>query len=279
MNNTPKIAIMGASGRMGRMLIAAVLEAQKRNAAQLVGSYVRADSSLIGIDAGELIGADKCGINLTALPSCINDTNSSNGANNLPDVLIDFSLPDALSKTLAFCQAHAIAMVVGITGLTDAQETLLRNANLPIVYAGNYSIGINLTTQLAAHVASVYGLAADVEITEVHHKHKLDAPSGTALMLAQAVLGARGQDSAAIVNGRAAGTAKRQNGEIGIHALRGGEVIGEHTVAFMLEGEILEITHKAQSRMAFAQGAVRAALWVVDKAAGVADMQSVLADN
>lgn len=263
-NDTILVGIMGASGRMGRMLIKAVLENPRT---QLVGAYDRADSTLIGVDAGELIGEARCGVALSALGASM----------ARPDVLIDFSLPSALSQTVEFCQNNGTALVMGVTGLQAAQEDSLRalSAVVPVVYAGNYSTGVNLSLNLLATTAKTLGLSADVEIIEAHHKHKLDAPSGTALMMAKAVMDARNQSMDVIVNGRS-GSAKRQEGEIGMHALRGGEIVGEHTVQFIMNGEIIEITHKAASRSTFADGALRAAIWVCAKPCGLYDMQDVL---
>lgn len=258
-----KIGIMGASGRMGRMLLQATLDNPKTT---LQGAFVRGISSLIGVDAGEFIGTGKNGVTLTTL-----DTQGL-------DALIDFSLPEALDEVLAQCIANKTALVMGVTGLTDDQETKLKEAAklIPIVYAGNFSTGVNLSLNLLATTAKVLGLDADVEIIEHHHKHKIDAPSGTALMMAKSVADARGQSlKTALVHGRQ-GAAKRTAGEIGMHAIRGGEIVGEHTVEFIMNGEIIEITHKAMSRMTFAAGAVRAAVWATTQPAGLYDMQDVL---
>lgn len=257
------IGIMGASGRMGRMLIQATLDNPK---SALKGAFVRSISSLIGADSGEFIGVGKTGVPLTTL--------------NLDGVgaLIDFSLPEALDEVLAACVAHKVPLVMGVTGLSKEQEAKLKDASehIAIVYAGNYSTGVNLSLNLLATTARVLGLDADVEIIEHHHKHKIDAPSGTALMMAKSVADARGQHLPnVLVHGRQ-GASKREKGEIGMHALRGGEIIGEHTVEFIMDGEIIEITHKAQSRATFAAGAVRAALWVAEQPAGLYDMQDVL---
>lgn len=261
-----KVAIMGASGRMGRMLCQSVINHPMTT---LVAGFVPKFSSLIGVDIGEFLGLPKQDVTLSTL-----------SAETLAgvDVLIDFSLPDAIDDVVTLCRAHQVALVMGVTGLTDEQEQLLQSASrdLPIVYAGNYSTGVNLSLNLLNTTARVLGLDADVEIVEYHHKHKLDAPSGTALMMANAVATARGQTlKTATVHGRH-GQIKRHDGEIGIHAVRGGEIVGEHTVQFILDGEIVEITHKAQSRMTFANGAVRAAIWLHGKPAGIYDMQDVL---
>lgn len=264
---TFNVGIMGASGRMGRMLLQAVLD---NPATTLKAGFVPSFSSLVGVDAGEFIGAPKTGVSLSVFK----------GAESLAelDVLIDFSLPDAVSETVSACVSAGVPLIMGVTGLSNEQEQTLNTASqtLPIVYAGNYSTGVNLSLNLLATTAKVLGLDADVEIIEHHHKHKLDAPSGTALMMANAVATARGQTlKTSAVYGRE-GQAKRNTGEIGIHAVRGGEIVGEHTVEFIMNGEIIEITHKAQSRMTFANGAVRAGIWLTDKSAGLYDMQDVL---
>ncbi|WP_294035851.1 4-hydroxy-tetrahydrodipicolinate reductase [uncultured Moraxella sp.] len=260
------IGIMGASGRMGRMLIQATLD--NPNTA-LKGAFVRSISSLIGADSGEFIGVAKTGVPLATL--------DLTGV----DVLIDFSLPEALDEVLDACVANKVPLVMGVTGLSAEQEAKLTDASqyIAIVYAGNYSTGVNLSLNLLATTARVLGLDADVEIIEHHHKHKIDAPSGTALMMAKAVADARDQHLPnALVYGRH-GAAKREKGDIGMHAIRGGEIIGEHTVEFIMDGEIIAITHKAQSRATFATGAVRAAQWVAAQPAGLYNMKDVLGLN
>lgn len=260
---TINVGIMGASGRMGRMLLQATLDNPQTT---LKGGFVPDFSGLVGVDAGEFLGIGKNGLALSLLQ--LDDI----------DVLIDFSLPNAVSKTINECLKHNTPLVMGVTGLSDEQEAKLKEASqqIPIVYAGNYSTGVNLSLDLLATTAKVLGMDADVEIIEYHHKHKLDAPSGTALMMANAVANARGQNlKSTAVYGRQ-GAGKRQDGEIGIHAVRGGEIVGEHTVSFIMNGEIIEITHKAQSRMTFANGAVRAAIWLKDRTAGLYNMQDVL---
>lgn len=264
---TFNVGIMGASGRMGRMLLQAVLD---NPATTLKAGFVPSFSSLVGVDAGEFIGAPKTGVSLSVFK----------GAESLAelDVLIDFSLPDAVSETVSACVSAGVPLIMGVTGLSNEQEQTLNTASqtLPIVYAGNYSTGVNLSLNLLATTARVLGLDADVEVVEYHHKHKLDAPSGTALMMAKAVADARGQSlKTSAVYGRH-GQAKRNDGEIGIHAVRGGEIVGEHTVSFIMNGEIIEITHKAQSRMTFANGAVRAGIWLTDKPNGLYGMTDVL---
>lgn len=264
---TLNIGIMGASGRMGRMLIQAVLN---NPTTKLHSAFVPAFSSLIGCDAGEFIGQPKTDVKLCAFTG----EESLSGI----DVLIDFSLPDAVDTTIEACVRTGTPLVMGVTGLSSEQENTLKEASntIAIIYAGNYSTGVNLSLNLLATTAKVLGMDADVEIIEHHHKHKLDAPSGTALMMANAVASARGQTlKTSAVYGRC-GQAKRNEGEIGIHAIRGGEIVGEHTVEFIMNGEIITLTHKAQSRMTFANGAVRASVWLANKNHGLYDMQDVL---
>lgn len=263
MTNTLTTAIVGASGRMGRMLIKGVLA---HPTLCLTGAYIPKNSPLLGVDAGVLVGEGACHLPLSSLDK----------ESKASDVVIDFSLPSALDETLAFCVAHKARLVMGVTGLSkdDEQKLIKASRHIAIVYAGNYSVGVNLALSLLATTAKTLP-SADVEIIEHHHKHKKDAPSGTALMMANAVTTARHQTKETLVFGRQ-GHNPRQQGEIGIHAVRGGEIVGEHCVQFILEGEIIEISHKAQDRRLFADGAIRAALWVSDKQAGLYNMQQVL---
>lgn len=261
------IGIIGANGRMGRMLIKAVAD---NPATTLKAGIVRTGSSLVGVDAGELVNLDTLNVKLTDdLAQIIDDI----------DVVIDFSLPEATAQNIELCCKHGVNMVIGTTGLNDEQNSLIQKAcdTIAIVYAGNYSTGVNVSLKLVEIVSKAFGDNADIEIIEAHHKHKIDAPSGTAFMMAQAVAHARNQDLKQVANyGREGKTGKRPQGEIGIHAVRGGEIVGEHTVMFIGDGEIVEITHKAQSRQTFATGAVRASVWVHTQKAGLYDMQDVL---
>ena len=195
------------------------------------------------------------------------------------DVLIDFSLPDATEQNMQICAENNVAMVIGTTGFNEQQEQVLAKASekIAIVYAGNYSTGVNLSLKLLGMAAKAFGEDADVEVIEAHHKHKIDAPSGTAYMMAEAVAEARGQNLKDVaVYGREGQTGERKAGTIGIHAIRGGEIIGDHTVMFIADGEVVEITHRARARMTFAAGAVRAATWVIKQEVGQYNMQDVL---
>ncbi|GAA0798396.1 4-hydroxy-tetrahydrodipicolinate reductase [Psychrobacter piscatorii] len=265
-----KVGVIGAGGRMGRMLIEAV---QNNAYTTLNAAIERQGSSLVGADAGEVAAIGRLEVQIVdELEAVISDI----------DVLIDFSLPDATEKNMQVCAEHNVAMVIGTTGFNEAQEQVLAEASkkIAIVYAGNYSTGVNLSLKLLGMAAKAFGNDADVEIIEAHHKHKIDAPSGTAYMMAEAVAEARGQNLKDVaIYGREGQTGERESGTIGIHAVRGGEIVGDHTVMFIADGEVVEITHRARERMTFAAGAVRAATWVTEQAVGQYDMQDVLGLN
>ncbi len=265
-----KVGVIGAGGRMGRMLI----EAVQNNAKTMLNAAIeRQGSSLVGADAGEVAAIGYLEVQIVDnLETVINDI----------DVLIDFSLPDATEQNMQVCAEHNVAMVIGTTGFNEAQEQVLAKASeaIAIVYAGNYSTGVNLSLKLLGMAAKAFGPDADVEIIEAHHKHKIDAPSGTAYMMAEAVADARGQNLKDVaIYGREGQTGERETGTIGIHAVRGGEIVGDHTVMFIADGEVVEITHRARERMTFAAGAVRAATWVTEQAVGQYNMQDVLGLN
>ena len=264
------VGVIGAGGRMGRMLIEAV---QDNPQTTLTAAIERQGSSLVGADAGEVAAVGHLNVQIVDdLRSVINDI----------DVLIDFSLPDATEQNMQVCAANNVAMVIGTTGFNAQQEQVLEKASekVAIVYAGNYSTGVNLSLKLLGMAAKAFGKDADVEVIEAHHKHKIDAPSGTAYMMAEAVAEARGQNLKDVaVYGREGQTGAREAGSIGIHAIRGGEIIGDHTVMFIADGEVVEITHRARARMTFAAGAVRAATWIVQQSAGQYNMQDVLGLN
>jgi 4-hydroxy-tetrahydrodipicolinate reductase len=265
-----KVGVIGAGGRMGRMLIEAVNDNPQTT---LKAAIERQGSSLVGADAGEVAAIGCLNVEI------VDDLKSVVDA---IDVLIDFSLPDATEQNMQICAEHNVAMVIGTTGFNEQQEQVLTQAseNVAIVYAGNYSTGVNLSLKLLAMAAKAFGEEADVEVIEAHHKHKIDAPSGTAYMMAEAVAEARGQQLKDVaVYGREGQTGEREAGTIGIHAIRGGEIIGDHTVMFIADGEVVEITHRARARMTFAAGAVRAATWVIQQSAGQYNMQDVLGLN
>ena len=265
-----KVGVIGAGGRMGRMLIEAIQE----NAQTMLNAAIeREGSSLVGADAGEVAAIERLDVQIVDdLVSVIKDI----------EVLIDFSLPDATEQNMQICAEHNVAMVIGTTGFNEQQEKVLQEASkkIAIVYAGNYSTGVNLSLKLLEMAAKAFGTDADVEIIEAHHKHKIDAPSGTAFMMAEAVAEARGQNLKDVaIYGREGQTGEREKGSIGIHAIRGGEIIGDHTVMFIADGEVVEITHRARARMTFAAGAVRAATWVIQQGNGQYNMQDVLGLN
>ncbi|MFT0773376.1 4-hydroxy-tetrahydrodipicolinate reductase [Psychrobacter aquimaris] len=266
-NKSINVGVIGAGGRMGRMLIEAV---QNNPQTTLKAAIERQGSSLVGADAGEVAAIGHLNVQIVDdLAAVINDI----------DVLIDFSLPDATEKNMQVCAEHNVAMVIGTTGFNEQQERVLAKASekITIVYAGNYSTGVNLSLKLLGMAAKAFGNDADVEIIEAHHKHKIDAPSGTAYMMAEAVAEARGQNLKDVaIYGREGQTGERESGTIGIHAVRGGEIVGDHTVMFIADGEVVEITHRARARMTFAAGAVRAATWVVEQEVGQYNMQDVL---
>lgn len=269
-NKMIKVGVIGAGGRMGRMLIEAIQE----NAQTMLNAAIeREGSSLVGADAGEVAAIERLDVQIVDdLVSVIKDI----------EVLIDFSLPDATEQNMQICGEHNVAMVIGTTGFNEQQEKVLQEASkkIAIVYAGNYSTGVNLSLKLLEMAAKAFGTDADVEIIEAHHKHKIDAPSGTAFMMAEAVAEARGQNLKDVaIYGREGQTGEREKGSIGIHAIRGGEIIGDHTVMFIADGEVVEITHRARARMTFAAGAVRAATWVIQQGNGQYNMQDVLGLN
>ena len=264
------VGVIGAGGRMGRMLIEAI---QDNPQTILTAAIERQGSSLVGADAGEVAAVGRLDVQIVDdLRSVINKI----------DVLIDFSLPVATEQNMQVCAEHNVAMVIGTTGFNEQQEQVLAKASeqVAIVCAGNYSTGVNLSLKLLGMAAKAFGTDADVEVIEAHHKHKIDAPSGTAYMMAEAVAEARGQNLKDVaVYGREGQTGEREAGTIGIHAIRGGEIIGDHTVMFIADGEVVEITHRARARMTFAAGAVRAATWIVQQSAGQYNMQDVLGLN
>ena len=262
-----RIAVMGAAGRMGKTLIEAV---QLVDGARLSVAIDRADSSLVGADVGELVAQGKIGVNLAGDLNAVLDQF---------DVLIDFTHPSVTLKNLETCRQAGKAMVIGTTGFSPAEKQLLADAGkqIPIVFAANFSVGVNLCLKLLDTAARVLGDDVDIEIIEAHHRHKVDAPSGTALRMGEVVANALGRDLQKVaVYGREGQTGARERETIGFATVRAGDVVGDHTVLFAADGERVEITHKASSRMTFAKGAVRAALWLQSRQPGLYDMQDVL---
>ena len=262
-----RIAVTGAAGRMGRALIQAVAEAE---GAELAAAFARPGSGAVGRDAGELAGLGALGVTVGDDPAAAAESF---------DVLIDFTLPEATAAHLALCREAGKRLVIGTTGLDESQKQAIREAgaDIGIVFAPNMSVGVNLCLKLLETAARVLGDGVDVEIVEAHHRHKVDAPSGTALAMGEAVARTLGRDlQECAVYGRHGHTGERDRRTIGFSTIRAGDIVGEHTVMFAGTGERVEITHKASSRMTFATGAVRAALWLMDRPAGVYDMQDVL---
>lgn len=264
-----KIGVLGASGRMGRVVIEACAEDKL---CELGFAAVRETSSLVGVDAGQLVGTHKLNVDIR----CAESLNSSN-----VDVLVDFTLPDALQANLALASEHDLPIVIGTTGLNSQQLSLIDNAanSIPIVFAANYSVGVNLMLNLVKTAAKTMH-QADIEIIEAHHRFKKDAPSGTALAIGNSIADALGRDlNECAVYGRVGETGERDTNTIGFATLRAGDVVGEHTALFAELGERLEITHKASSRLTFAKGALTAAKWLSKQPNGLYTMQDVLGLN
>ncbi|WP_427834106.1 4-hydroxy-tetrahydrodipicolinate reductase [Actinobacillus pleuropneumoniae] len=263
---TLKIGIVGAGGRMGRNLITAV---QNAEGVELGAAFERKGSSLVGADAGEVAGIGATGVKIS------DDLNQNTNF----DVLIDFTRPEGTLEHIKFCVANGKKMVIGTTGFDDAGKQAIQAAaeQISIVFASNYSVGVNLVFKLLEKAAKVMGDYCDIEVIEAHHRHKVDAPSGTALSMGEHIAKTLGRDLKTHgVFAREGITGERKRDEIGFATIRAGDVVGEHSVWFADEGERVEIAHKASSRMTFANGAVRAAKWLNTKQNGLFDMTDVL---
>ena len=262
-----KVGIIGAAGRMGRILIEATLANPDTTLAAAVDVP---GSSLIGADAGELVGQEASGVRLADdLNKVVRDA----------DVFIDFTVPEATARNVEICRAAGTKLVIGTTGLDENQKAALRTASeeIAICFAPNCSIGVNLCFKLLETAARVMAEEADIEVIEAHHRHKIDAPSGTALRMGEVVAQTLGRDlNECAVYGREGRTGERDRQTIGFETIRAGDIVGDHTVMFAADGERVEITHKASSRMAFGRGAVRAAAWLASHDKGLFDMQDVL---
>ena len=265
---TTRIGITGAAGRMGRTLVEAI--ALAGGELQLTAAIERPESSFIGADSGELAGQGRNGVPVVgALAEVIDRI----------DVLIDFTVPAATVANVSECARHNVAIVIGTTGFTPEQQAHIDRASgqVAICKASNFSTGVNLCFQLLDMAARVLGDDVDIEVYEAHHRHKIDAPSGTALSMGHVVANALGRDLDKVaVYGREGQTGARSRETIGFATVRAGDIVGDHTVTFAADGERVEITHKASSRMSFARGAVRAAAWLAGRPAGLYDMQDVL---
>jgi 4-hydroxy-tetrahydrodipicolinate reductase len=262
-----RVGITGAAGRMGHALLRACLSTHNL---LLTAAVERPDSPALGSDAGEIAGFQKLGIPVIgAIDPIIEGL----------DVVVDFTRPEPALATLEQCRQHRKRMVIGTTGFTPAQRVEIEAAarHIPIVLAPNMSVGVNLCLKLLEITAKVIGEDSDIEIIEAHHRHKVDAPSGTALRMGEVIADALGRDLKEVgVWGREGHTGERDPKAIGFSVIRAGDIVGEHTVMFAQEGERVEITHNASSRQNFAKGAMRAAAWLMDQQPGLYDMQDVL---
>ncbi|MDR0997011.1 MAG: 4-hydroxy-tetrahydrodipicolinate reductase [Zoogloeaceae bacterium] len=266
MANELKVAVAGASGRMGKTLIEAALAAPDIT---LTAAFDRAGTPAIGQDAGSLAGLSACGVPVS---------DSAQAAIAQADCLIDFTRPEGTLEHLKYCVEHQVAMIIGTTGFDAAGKAAIEAAArcIPVVFAPNMAVGVNLVFALLKQAAPVLA-QYDVEIVEAHHRLKVDAPSGTALRMGEVVAEATGRKLAdCAIYGREGHTGVRDPQTIGFATVRGGDIVGDHTVMFCGPGERIEITHKAASRMPYAQGSLTAARFLRGKSCGLFDMQAVL---
>lgn len=261
---TIRIAVSGAAGRMGQTLVRLVAE---DDALDLASALEHDQSPVLSRDAGAVAGIGPLGVHVSHVPDA--------GF----DVLVEFTTPEATMAHLAHCRDHGRAIMIGTTGLDDRQRDEVRaaGADIPVVLAANTSVGINLCVALLETASRVLGEQADIEVVEAHHRHKVDAPSGTALLLGETVARTLGRDLGVDgVFAREGHTGPRPEGCIGFSTIRGGDIAGEHTVMFIGESERIEITHRATDRRIFAKGALHAASWLAGRPAGFYDMRDVL---
>jgi len=262
-----RIAITGAAGRMGRRLIEAC---HRVDSMEVTAALEHPDSSLLGSDAGELAGIGRLDVAVGSDVNAVIDDF---------EVLIDFTRPEPTLANLEACRRAGRRMVIGTTGFSAEQKAVISAAasDIPVVFAPNMSVGVNLCLKLLDTAARVLGDEVDIEVIEAHHRHKVDAPSGTALRMGEVVAEALGRDlKDCAVYGREGYTGERDRRTIGFETIRAGDIVGDHTVLFAGSGERVEITHKASSRMTFANGAVRAAVWIMEQKPGLYDMLDVL---
>ncbi|TPV92684.1 MAG: 4-hydroxy-tetrahydrodipicolinate reductase [Myxococcales bacterium FL481] len=266
--NDPRVipvVVVGARGRMGKTLLRTIMESDDLSVAAAVD---RSGGPGTGLDAGQLAGLTDTGIRVT------DQLEPRRG-----QVVVDFSLPEATNVNLERCVAAGAPLVLGTTGISEETETLIEEASehIPIVAAANYSVGVTLLIQLSAIAAKALGPGWDAEVFELHHRHKRDAPSGTALRIGQAVASATSRDFADVVVPHRTGTNRpRRDDDIGVISARGGDSIGEHTLMLLGDEERLELTHRAGNRAIFARGALRAARWTFGREPGLYDMVDVL---
>ncbi len=272
MSDTPltpvRIAVLGATGRMGRSLIHAIHDSTEF---ELVGALASPDSPALGTDAGEAAGLNRRFGTLVTAEHAV--------ALARAEVALDFTVAAAVSGNVAACVAGGCRLLVGTTGLDRATQSVLEDASarIGVLVAPNTSLGINLLVQLVERAAAALPPEYDIEVLEAHHRYKVDAPSGTALRLGEAAAAGRGEELAALAApARAGATGPRREGSIGFAVVRGGDIVGEHTVLFAGPGERLELTHRAHDRLTFAYGALRAAEWLRGRAAGRYTMGDVL---
>jgi 4-hydroxy-tetrahydrodipicolinate reductase len=261
------VSVLGVTGRMGRCLVRGIREADDLS---LTGALASPGSAALGRDAGDVAECGLVGVEVTADRGLALDRAA---------VAIDFTLPGVTLDNLAAAARRGVPVVVGTTGLTEAHQEAIRAASrsLAILVAPNMSLAMNLLFSLVAEAAAALPIAYDIEIIEAHHRHKVDAPSGTALRIGEIAAGARGTTlQAAGVYSRVGDTGPRPEGGVGFATIRGGDIIGEHTVLFAATGERLEITHRATDRMTFAYGALQAARWLAGRPPGIYGMADVL---
>jgi 4-hydroxy-tetrahydrodipicolinate reductase len=261
-----KVAVAGASGRMGRMLIEAIL---KDDGVTLAAVFDRPGSAVTGQTAGGLVG-QACEVVIG------DDARAAIGA---ADCLIDFTRPEGTLQHLALCRELGVAMVIGTTGFDEAGRAAIKHAaeTVPVVFAPNMSVGVNVVFKLLEMATKIMAEGYDIEIVEAHHRHKIDAPSGTALRMGEVIADALGRDlKDCAIYGREGVTGERDASTIGFATVRGGDIVGDHTAMYCGTGERVEISHKAGSRMPYALGSVRAARFLQDKPAALYDMQDVL---
>jgi len=261
------IAVTGAAGRMGRALIAAC---DLNENTQLSAAIERPGNTLVGSDAGDLAGLGPLNVKVSDDLESVVD---------FFETLIDFTSPESTLQNLETCVKHGKNIIIGTTGFDDAGKQKISEAanSIAVVFAPNMSVGVNLCLKLLDMAARILGDDVDIEVVEAHHRHKVDAPSGTAIRMGEVIANALGRDLAeCAVYGREGITGARDRNTIGFETIRAGDIVGDHTVLFAADGERVEITHKASSRMTFANGAVRAANWLQQQPAGLYDMQNVL---
>lgn len=262
-----RVGVCGAAGRMGKTILEVCND---NDGIEVTAAIEYSESPMLGLDAGEVAGIGKLGVNIT--------DDITNVADQV-DVIIDFTLATSVAANIQKCAEANCKMVIGTTGLSQDDQELIKTASekIAIVFAPNMSIGVNLCFKLLEIAAKVIGDDTDIEIIEAHHRHKKDAPSGTAIRMGEVVASTIGRDlKECAVYGREGITGARDKKTIGFETIRAGDIVGDHTVMFAAEGERVEITHKASSRKTFASGAVRAAAWLADKEKGLFDMQDVL---